>query len=118
MSEDIMGYSGKKQVAISPRELIFKYLKYLPWIVVSVAFMLLLAYVKLRYSTPVYSINGKMLVKKNTSPYSNSGEKFDDIFMMQGGSNSMSDEIEIIKSRLMAARVAKSLGMQLQFYGK
>jgi tyrosine-protein kinase Etk/Wzc len=118
MPEDMLELSRKKQIAISPREIIFKYLKYLPWVVISVAFMLVLAYIKLRYSTPVFSINGKMLVKKNSSPYSNGGEKFDDIFMMQGGSNSMTDEIEIIKSRLMAARVAKSLGLQLQFYGK
>jgi tyrosine-protein kinase Etk/Wzc len=116
MNEDILEYNNKKHMAVSPRELIFKYLKYLPWLIISVAIMLLLAYIKLRYSTPIYSVSGKMLVKKNTSPYSNSGEKFDDIFMMQGGSSSLVDEVEIIKSRLMAARVAKSLGLQMQFY--
>ena len=118
MPGEILDYSRKKQVVISPRELIFKYLRYLPWLLISVAIMLALAWLQLRYSTPVYGVNGKILVKKNSNSFSNSTEKFDDIFMMQGGSNSLTDEIEIIRSRLMATRVVRSLGLQVQFFNK
>lgn len=118
MPEEVSDYKVKRSIAVSPRELVFKYIRFLPWLILSIALMMGLAYLKLRYSIPIYSVNGKMLVKKSSSPYSNGGEKFDDIFMMQGGSNSLTDEIEIIKSRLMAARVAKSLGLQVQFYNK
>lgn len=118
MPGEILDYSRKKQIVISPRELIFKYLRYLPWLLISVSVMLALAWLQLRYSTPVYGVNGKILVKKNANSFSNSSEKFDDIFMMQGGSNSLTDEIEIIRSRLMATRVVKSLGLQVQFFNK
>ncbi|MBO9200135.1 MULTISPECIES: GumC family protein [Niastella] len=45
------------------------------------------------------------------------GDKFDDIFMMQR-TDKLGDEIEIIKSRNMAARVVRSLGLQKQMYNK
>jgi capsular exopolysaccharide synthesis family protein len=77
--------------------------------------MLMLAYIKLRYSTPIYSVSGRLLV---TSPQTSAGsEKFDDIFMMQKGDR-INDEIEIIKARSMAARVVRSLGLQKMVYNK
>jgi tyrosine-protein kinase Etk/Wzc len=106
-----------KQISFSPREIVFKYLPYLPWVLVSMAILFFLAYIKLRYTTPMYSASGKLLVKKN-SPYNTGGEKFDDIFMMQGGTNNLNDEIEIIKSSSIAARVVKSLGLQAKFFNK
>ena len=78
--------------------------------------MLMAAYIKLRYSTPIYNVSGKLLVTTQ-SPYSNSSEKFDDIFMMQRA-DKINDEIEIIKSRSIAARVVRSLGLQMQVYNK
>lgn len=101
--------------AITPRILIIKYLRYLPWVILSVAFTLVGAYIKLRYSTPIYSVSSKLLVSQPQSL--GGGEKFDDIFMMQR-SDKLSDEIEIIKSRSMATRVVKSLGLQKQIYNK
>jgi len=118
MPEEVSDNSQKKQANVSPRELVVKYLRYLPWLIVSVALMLVVAYIKLRYSTPIYSISGKLLVKKNSSPYSNGGEKFNDIFMMQGSGNTLNDEIELIRSTSMAARVVRSLGLQTEFYNK
>src|SRR5687768_10997993 len=104
------------KIAISPRELIFRYIKYLPWVVLSISLALSLAYVKLRYSTPIYSVAGKLLVSSGAVG-GGGGDKFDDIFMMQR-TDKLGDEIEIIKSRNMAARVVRSLGMQKQTYNK
>lgn len=119
MTEDSLQYLQKKQVGVTPREIVFKYIRYLPWVIISVALMTVLAYLKLRYSTPVYSVGGKLLVKKNSSPYGNGGGgKFDDIFMMQGSNSSLNDEIAFIRSRYMSARVVRALGLQTQFYNK
>jgi len=98
---------------------VFKYIRYLPWVIVSVALMLSMAYVKLRYASVIYGVSGKLLVKKSSSPYSGGSDKFNDIFCdAAGGNNNLNDEIEIIKSRSMAARVVKALGLQTQFYNK
>lgn len=101
----------RDRVSISPREVIFKYIRYLPWLILSVAILLALAYLKLRYSTPVYNVSAKLLVSQVSA--GGTGEKFDEIFMGQR-SEKINDEIEIIKSRSIAGRVVKSLKMQTQ----
>lgn len=116
MAEDFAEYKNNRAGGTTPRELIFKYIHYLPWILISIAIMLLLAYVKLRYSTPIYSVSGKLLVKSPTP--STGGDKFDDIFMMQQGNRNLHDEMEIIRSRYMAQRVVNSLKLQTMFYNK
>ncbi|HEY4151077.1 MAG TPA: polysaccharide biosynthesis tyrosine autokinase, partial [Chitinophagaceae bacterium] len=91
----------------------------LPWVIVCVALMLSIAYVKLRYSPVIFGVSGKLLVKKTTNPYSGGTDKFNDIFaMQQGGNSNLNDEIEIIKSRSMAARVVKQLGLETQYFNK
>lgn len=104
-----------RQVKVSPKEMIFRYLKYLPWVVLSVMLALSAAYVKLRYSKEIYSVSGKLLVKNPAKDLGN--DKFDDIFMMQGNRN-LDDEIEIIRSRAIATRVVNALGLQLSFSNK
>ena len=115
-TEEILDLNQKK-TGLTPREMFLKYIRFLPWVVISLAVMLLLAYLKLRYSTPIYNVSAKLLVKSNNQN-SNVGEKFDDIFMMQGSRNNMNDEIEIIKSRFMAKRVVIRLQLQTQYYNK
>ena len=100
---------------VTPRELIYKYVRYLPWLVISVSIMMILAYIKLHYSIPIYNIAGKLLVSGRGA--SAGGEKFDDIFMMQG-STKINDEIEILKSRSIAGRVIKDLGLQTSIVNK
>ncbi len=107
--------SGRQKLMASPKELIFKYIRYLPLVVLSVLIALTTAFIKLRYSKEIYSVSGKLLVKNPQKDMS--GEKFDDIFMMQGNRN-LDDDIEIIRSRAMAARVVNALGLQLQFTNK
>jgi len=87
----------------------------MPWLAISVAIMLILAYIKLRYSTPIYSVSGRLLVTSQTP--AGGGEKFDDIFMMQKG-DKIYDEIEILKSRALATRVVRALGLQKWVYNK
>ncbi|RYF44755.1 MAG: hypothetical protein EON99_00915, partial [Chitinophagaceae bacterium] len=94
---------------ISPRELIFKYVRYLPWVIVSVVIALSVAFIKLHYSVPVYNVAGKLLV--TSQGQGSASEKFDNIFMMQGGAITINDEIEIIKSRTIASRVIQDLGL-------
>jgi tyrosine-protein kinase Etk/Wzc len=114
MSEIIT--NNQQRSTISPREIIFRYIRYFPWLVISIAIALACAYIRLRYSTPIYSAAGKLLVTSPTS-YGGGRDKFDDIFMGQRVEK-LNDEIEIIKSRNMAVRVVRSLGLQKQVYNK
>src|SRR4051812_6324845 len=107
---------AKKLQLPSPREFLLRYIKYLPWILISLAVALVLAKIKLRYATPIYKAEARLLIKKEPS-YGRSNDKFDDIFM--GGSiQNVYNEIEIIKSRPLAARVVKALRLQTSCYNK
>ncbi|WP_315819833.1 GumC family protein [Paraflavitalea speifideaquila] len=114
MPEEIIEKQRNK-FRITPREVIFKYIWYVPWLIISVGVMMAAAYIKLRYSPSLYNVSGKLLVSQQN--YNNGGEKFDDIFMMQRP-DKINDEIEIIRARSMAARVIKSLGLQRQVFNK
>jgi tyrosine-protein kinase Etk/Wzc len=106
----------KKLQLPSPREFLLRYIKYLPWLLVSLAVALVLAKIKLRYATPIYKTEARLLIKKET-PYSRSNDKFDEIFA--GGSiQNVYNEIEILRSRPLAARVVKALHLQTSCYNK
>jgi len=115
MNDNNIEQKDSKRQVVSPKELVFKYLKYLPWIILSVIICLAAAFIKLRYSTEIFNVSGKLLVKTPTPDIG--AEKFDDIFMMQGNRN-LNDEIEIIRSTAIASRVVKALGLQLQTFNK
>ena len=106
----------KKLQLPSPREFLLRYIRYLPWILISLAVALVLAKIKLRYATPIYKSESRLLIKKET-PYSRSNDKFDEIFA--GGSiQNVYNEIEILRSRPLAARVVKALHLQNSVYNK
>src|SRR2546423_1728987 len=107
---------NRKLLLISPREFLMRNLKYLPWLVISLAIALIIAKVKLRYATPIYQTEARLLIKKET-PYSRSNEKFDEIFT-GGQTQNVYNEIEILKSRPLAAKVAKVLKLQATCFNK
>jgi uncharacterized protein involved in exopolysaccharide biosynthesis len=92
---------------VSPRELVLKYLPFVPWVAASVILCLLVAFIKLRYSPNVYSVSGTILIK-DQNQYASGSDKFGDIFTGQSSRN-LNDEIQVIRSRNMAKRVVKSL---------
>jgi len=119
MKEQHNGIAEKEITGKEPefnlKEFIFRYLRYLPWVMVSVAFTVLVAYISIRYTTPVYQAYGKMMLKKQTS--NSARERFDDVFLMQGTIN-LGDEIEQIRSTSIARRVVKRLNFQVAYYNK
>src|SRR5687767_8223528 len=115
MPEEITEIKRQTIQTTTPRELIFKYIRYVPWLLVSLAVMLVLAYIKLHFSVPTYSVAGKLLVGSNVNE--GGSEKFDDIFSYQGNMK-INDEVEIIKSRTIAARVIEHLGLQTSISNK
>ena len=101
---------------LGPRDFIFKYLKYLPWIIICSIIALVLGYLKIRYTTNIYTVTASMLIrddKKSTTK----DPRFDELFMNQGNMN-LNNEIQILKSRPVLQRVAHDLGMQITYFNK
>lgn len=98
---------------LSLRDLFYKYVRFLPLFVLSVAFALLGAYIYLRYAVPVYSSGGTILIKSD-QPGTTRGDKFDELYS-NGGAQNIQSEIEILKSRPLMERVVRILGLQWSY---
>ncbi|HKP31534.1 MAG TPA: polysaccharide biosynthesis tyrosine autokinase, partial [Chitinophagaceae bacterium] len=70
---------------------------------------------KLRYAIPIFRTESRLLIKREAPGRTN--DKFDDIF--SGGSfQNVFNEMQLLKSRPLAARVAKVLNLQYRYYNK
>jgi tyrosine-protein kinase Etk/Wzc len=106
-----------------PKDFIFKYLPYLPLLLLSVAFFLTIAYIKVRYTTQIFKVQSSLLIKNDmtsTGGGSNGGqkdEKFEELFLTQDQLN-LSNEIEVLKSTPVLQRVARDLNLQTMYYSR
>lgn len=98
---------------LSFRDLFYKYVRFLPLFVLSVALALLAAFMYLRYAVPVYNVGGTMLIKSETP--SGRSDKFEDMFVNDKAQN-IQNEIEILKSKPLMQRVVDSLNLQFTYY--
>src|SRR5215217_2888134 len=97
------------------KELFFRYIRFLPLFIISVALSLLVAYLYLRYATPVYRATGTLVIQEAES----SGEgdaKFQELFS-SGNTKNIQSEIEYLRSRPLMERVVRSLNLNLSYYG-
>ena len=99
---------------VSPREIVFKYLPFLPWVIASVILALSIAFIKLRYSPNIYNVSGTILVKDQASAGARP-DKIEEMLFASPNKN-INDEIQVIRSRYMAKRVVKSLGLEVQYF--
>jgi len=119
MTQDSDLYTNNREYEshkISPREILIKYLPFLPWIMAFVLFSLIVAYIKIRYTPETYNVASTILIK-DESPYGSNAGKFDDIFLSPEG-KVIQDEMQVIRSRSMAKRVVKSLGLEVQYFNE
>lgn len=99
---------------LSFRDLFYKYIRFLPLFVVSVAIALLGAYLYLRWTVPVYSAAGSMVIK-NDKVSGGNGDKFEEFFGTNKTQN-IATEIEMLKSRPLMQRVVDRLNLQFSYY--
>jgi len=108
-----------KSWVTGPKEFIFKYLRYLPLVILSASLFLFLAYIKIRYTTPIFRVQSSLLIKSdaNSNPSLSKDERFQELFMASDAMN-LSNEIEVLRSRPVLQRVTRDLDLQTSYYGK
>src|SRR6266700_1431984 len=82
---------------LGPREFVLKYLRYLPWIVICASLALVAAFVKIRWTNPIFKASSSMLISSEHAGGSQS-DRFDALFMNQGSDN-LNNEIDILRSK-------------------
>lgn len=99
-------------------EIIFKYLVYWPWFVASVIVCLVVAFLYMRYQTPVYNISSAVLIKEmdpRQKAMSAANGALGALQDMGGFSmtSSFDNEVEILKSRTLISKVVTELGLYI-----
>ena len=107
--------TGKSELSnLSVRDLFYKYIRFLPVFLLSVAIALLIAFVYLRYATRIYSASGSLQIKSEVGGRGSS-DKVEDILMGNNRTENIQSEIEILKSRPLMERVVKKLDLQFSY---
>lgn len=105
--------NNKKEMAnLSVRDLFYKYIRFFPYFILSVALALLVAFTYLRYATQIYSAGGSMLIKGSGG---RDGDKVEDLIMGGNRSDNIQSQIEILKSRPLMTRVVKKLKLEFSY---
>ena len=96
--------------------LLFPYIIRWPWIVASVVVCVALAWVYLRFATPVYNISATVLIKDDKKGGSISSDLalFQDMGMLSTSGN-VDNEIEILRSKSLAHKVVSDLGLYITY---
>lgn len=98
--------------------LFFKFFAYWPWFIVSVVGCLLLAFIYLRYQTPVYNISASVLIKEQDARSKAMTGTNGALGALQdiGGfsmTSNFDNEIEILKSRTLIRKVVTDLNLYI-----
>ncbi|WP_462252381.1 Wzz/FepE/Etk N-terminal domain-containing protein, partial [Ferruginibacter sp.] len=108
-----MEQSDNKYVEVAEKEtnmveqIAAKYLPYWPLLVLFVLLSLSAAYVFLRYATPVYEANAKIIIKDDRRGSDDS--KIMDQFNLIASNKSIENELEVLQSRALMEDVVKKL---------
>jgi len=114
--EEPVNTSKSELSNLSFRDLFYKYVRFLPLFILSVALSLFAAFLYLRYATPIYNVGGTMLIRSEQQGGGRS-DNFETLISNNKASNIL-HEIEVLKSRPLMRRVVDSLNLQFSYYGK
>ena len=116
MEEPVVNSSKNELWNLSLRDIFYKYVRFLPLFVLSVAFALLIAYLYLRYAIPIYNVSGSMLIRSEQP----GGQRNNELENLISGNkaDNIANEIEVLKSRPLMQRVVDSLSLQWSYGAK
>lgn len=107
--------------SINIKELIKPYISKWPWFLISILICGVLAFLFIKSSAPVYKLKSSVLIKDAKKMSSAAG----DFGLLSGlggfggmGTNSIQNEIEILKSRKLIGEVIEELKLQTKLYSR
>lgn len=106
------------ELTIDYRALLHKCLKHWRWFAASVLACLIIAFIYLRYTTPVYNVTAGVLIQQKDSKGSLGGLSGGALGMLSGFggisfSSSFDNELEIMQSRTLLKKVVTDLGLYI-----
>ncbi len=113
--DDLQPPAQNEQSGLNIKDLYYKYVRFLPLFIISIALSLFVAYVYLRYATLVYTATGSLVIQDEKTAGGN--DKLDVLFETDSKKN-IQNEIEYLQSRQMMSRVVKALDLNFTYLAK
>ena len=103
---------------LSGKEIVYKYIVFLPLFIVSVSISLTVAYINLRYKVPIYSSSISLLIKDDKSSRGGGEDLILENLTTYKKKTNLANEIEMIKSNSMLCRVVRILNLNWQYFNE
>lgn len=109
-------FHENQSASLDIKELVYKYLAFLHWIVLGGAIALAIAFFYLRYASETYQASNVIKILDNN----NSGFKMptDALSFFSKGKVNLENETEVLQSSLLIERVVDELDLQNSYYSK
>lgn len=98
--------------------ILVKFLIHWPWFVISVVVCLISAFIYMRYKTPVYRVDGAILITEENHTRPRAGTIDLQNLGIMSMTNNFDNEIEILQSRSLVKKVVSDLGLNIQVFRK
>lgn len=103
-------------MSLSLRDIFYKYIRFLPLIVLSVAIALLGAFIYLRYAANIYGATATLLIKQENNRSSSPTDRVEDILSGGNRVQNLQNEIEVLRSRQLMLRVVNKLNLEVSYF--
>ncbi len=101
------------------RDMIVRYLKKWYWFVLSVVVFVALAYVKLRYTIPQYSVSSTIMISQDENISGSELAAFKDLGLLENSQSSkLENEIQVLKSRTLIKNVINDLNLNVRYFSE
>ena len=99
---------------LSVKDMFFKYVRFLPVFLLSLALTLFGAWVYLRYATPIFRSSGTLEINDEKQSANPGDQKLNQLTLNTGARN-IQNEIEVLKSKPLMERVVNALNLQVGY---
>ncbi|MGN6640147.1 MAG: GumC family protein [Mucilaginibacter sp.] len=108
-------FESQDHSASDLRETLFSYLRYWKWILLSIFVFLILGYVYVKLTTPLYKIETNLLIKDNKGNAGGQNDLLKDLDLFTSD-KIIDNEIEILKSKTIIGKVIKDLRLETSYF--
>ncbi len=100
---------------INIEKILSKIFAYWPIFIISIIIALAIAYIQLRYATPVYKVDASVLVKDDKASTGGDAMVLQELGFNTGVGR-IDNEVEILKSRTLMKRVVRKSNLNFRYY--
>jgi len=103
---------------LTGKEIVYKYIVFLPLFIISVGISLSIAYINLRYKVPIYGSTISLLIKDDRSSRGGGEDLILENLTTYKKRTNLSNESEILRSSVLMSRVVRMLNLNWQYYNQ